>query len=97
MSWLILHVIASQTILVMGKVPNGGIASIAQQSFIHIVATLLQHAIRFVNWSVSWRLQSGAGWLRDPDSSRLPEQSARADKNCDQSSIINRLFLVNFR
>jgi restriction system protein len=47
LSWMILHVVASQTALVVGKVPNGGIASVAQQSLIHIVAVMLQYAIPF--------------------------------------------------
>jgi restriction system protein len=47
LSWMILHVVASQTVLVVGKVPNGDIASVAQQSLIHIVAVLLQYTIPF--------------------------------------------------
>jgi restriction system protein len=47
LSWMILHVVASQTALVAGKVPNGDIAFVAQQSLIHIVAALLQYAIPF--------------------------------------------------
>src|SRR6266404_3581249 len=47
LSWMILHVVASQTVMVVGKVPNGDIAFVAQQSLIHIVAAFLQYVIPF--------------------------------------------------
>jgi restriction system protein len=47
LSWMILHVVASQTVVVVGGFLPGDIAAVAQQSLIHIVATLLQYAVPF--------------------------------------------------
>jgi len=47
LSWMILHVVASQTAFVLGNPPGGNMLSVAQQSVIHIAANWLEYAIPF--------------------------------------------------